>query len=146
MISQKTKYGLKALIQLAQEHGQGPILISTLATQGIPKKFLESILLELKNKGFLHSKKGKGGGYLLAKAPEEIKLGDVIRVFEGSLAPLPCLSRTAHRRCEDCVDEATCGIRKAMQDVAEAAAKILDGTSLADVVNRVAKAPMTYHI
>ena len=146
MISQKTKYGLKALIQLAQEHGQGPILISTLATQGIPKKFLESILLELKNKGFLHSKKGKGGGYLLAKAPEEIKLGDVIRVFEGSLAPLPCLSRTAHRRCEDCVDEATCGIRMAMQDVAEAAAKILDGTSLADVVNRVAKAPMTYHI
>lgn len=138
MLSKKTKYGLRALLALAQKWNQGPVLIADLANQEkIPKKFLELILLELKNKGILHSKKGKGGGYFLGKKPEEVSLGAVIRALEGPLAPLPCVSQTAHRRCEECTDERTCGIRSVMKAVRDSTAAILDGTSLADVLYRV---------
>jgi len=138
MLSQKAKYGLKALLALATEYGRGPILISDLAQrEGIPKKFLESILLELKNHGILQSKKGQGGGYQLAKSPAAISLGRVIRIMDGPLAPLPCASETAYRRCDECVDETTCGIRMVMREVRDATARILDGTSLADVIQRV---------
>jgi len=138
MLSQKAKYGLKALLALAAEYGRGPILISELAQrEGIPKKFLESILLELKNHGILQSKKGQGGGYQLAKPPAVISLGRVIRIMDGPLAPLPCASETAYRRCDECVDETTCGIRIVMREVRDATARILDGTSLADVIQRV---------
>src|SRR5437868_1625564 len=113
MISKKTKYALKALMILAEEYSQQkPLLISRLATEGrIPKKFLETILLDLKNHGVLQSKMGKGGGYQLAKAPEAIKVGTVMRTIEGPLSPLPCLSQTAYRRCEECEDEEHCPIR-----------------------------------
>ncbi len=138
MLSKKTKYGLRALLALARKWNQGPVLIADLAQQErIPKKFLELILLELKNKGILHSKKGKGGGYLLGKKPGEISLGAVIRALDGPLAPLPCVSQTAHRKCEECEDEKTCGIRSVMKAVRDSTANILDGTSLADVLHRV---------
>lgn len=140
MISKKTKYALKALIYLAREFDKGPILISELAQEEkIPKKFLEFILLTLKNSGILMSRKGKGGGYYLGKAPSEVSLGRVIRILEGPLAPVPCVSETAYAKCEECGDEGTCGIRMVMKDVRNAIADILDNTTLADVLERIIK-------
>ena len=136
-LSKKTKYGLRALLALAKRRNQELMLIADLAEQeGIPKKFLELILLELKNTGILQSKKGKGGGYLLRKKPEAISLGDVIRALDGPLAALPCVSQMAHRPCDECGDEKTCGLRAVMQEVRDATATILDGTTIADVVRR----------
>jgi Rrf2 family protein len=141
MISKKTKYALKALIYLAREYDRGPILISDLAREErIPKKFLELILLTLKNNGVLQSRKGKGGGYYLGKPPREISMGNAIRMMEGPLAPVPCVSETAYARCQECADERTCGIRQVMKDVRDAMAGILDGTSLADLLEREEKA------
>jgi Rrf2 family protein len=138
MLSQKSKYALKALTILAKEYGQGPVLISDVAQrEEIPRKFLEIILLELKNAGILQSKKGKGGGYSLGRPPQQITLGNVIRVLDGPLAPLPCVSRTAYVRCRECRDERTCGIRMVMKDVRDATAQILDSTTLADMLKRV---------
>lgn len=131
MLSKKSKYGLKAVLVLAEESGRGPVLISELADrQRLPRKFLEAILLELKRHGILQSKKGKGGGYFLRHAPSEITLGQVIRVLEGPLALTPCVSQTAYMKCEECLDEETCGIRLAMKEVRDATAEILDNTSL----------------
>ncbi len=139
MLSKKAKYALRALLFLAREHGGGPVLISDLAErEKIPKKILELILLDLKHQGILQSKKGKGGGYFLWKSPESIYLGHVIRTLDGPLAPLPCASQTGYARCEECKDETTCGIRLVMKEVRDATARILDGTSLADVLGRVA--------
>lgn len=138
MISKKTKYALKALIYLARRYDQGPILISDLAhDERIPKKFLELILLTLKNNGVLQSRKGKGGGYYLGRPAKSVSMGQVIRILEGPLAPVPCVSETAYARCEECDDESTCGIRMVMKDVRDAMAKILDNTTLADVVERI---------
>jgi len=123
---------------LAKEYGQGPVLISDIANrEALPRKFLELILLELRNHGILGSKKGKGGGYFLARRPELVHLGEVLRVLEGPLAPLPCVSKTAYVRCAECRDERTCGIRMVMKDVRDATARILDQTSLADILKRV---------
>ena len=138
MLSNKAKYALRALFALTKKYDQGPVLISDLAAEeDIPKKFLELILLELKNQGILQSKKGKGGGYFLGKNPDSITLGQVIRILDGPLAPLPCVSQIAYRKCEECEDEATCGIRMVMKEVRDATARILDGASLADVQARV---------
>ncbi len=135
MLSQKAKYAIRALLLLADENDGGPLLISHIAEEGrIPKKFLEQILLSLKNKGILHSRKGRGGGYSLGRPPEKISLGEVIRVLDGPLAPLPCVSQTAYRKCDDCPDENTCGIRIVMRQVREETARILDGTSLVNVL------------
>ncbi len=137
MLSKKSKYGLRALLALARRADREPVLIADLAKEEeIPKKFLELILLELKNTGMLQSKKGKGGGYLLGRRPEQISLGEVIRVLDGPLAPLPCVSHQAYQRCAECGDEATCGIRAVMSDVRDATAAILDRESLADVLRR----------
>ena len=137
MLSKKTKYGLQALQILGAEHGTGPLLISDLAERGrIPKKFLEYILLQLKNAGILQSRKGKGGGYELARPPAEISIGQVVRILEGPLAPVPCVSESAYQRCTECDDEATCGIRLVMKDVRDAMAEILDHTSLHDMQKR----------
>src|SRR3990167_5473038 len=114
MISQKTRYALKALMLLASDEkkGRGPVLISELAKRGrIPQKFLEAILLELKNQGILQSKKGKGGGYFLGKPAGEIMFGNIIRLMEGPLALIPCVSQSLHHRCRDCNDEETAGVR-----------------------------------
>jgi Rrf2 family protein len=138
MLAQKSKYALRALLVLAKEYGQGPVLISDIAhREALPQRFLELILLELRNHGILGSKKGKGGGYFLARRPELVHLGEVLRVLEGPLAPLPCVSKTAYVRCAECRDERTCGIRMVMKDVRDATARILDQTSLADILKRV---------
>ncbi|HUO04967.1 MAG TPA: Rrf2 family transcriptional regulator [Candidatus Binataceae bacterium] len=138
MLSKKTKYALKALGVLSKEYGQGPVLISDIAQrESIPRKFLELILLELKNDGTLQSRKGKGGGYFLGRAPSQISVGHVIRLLDGPLAPLPCVSKTAYMRCRECRDEHTCGIRIVMKEVRDATAKILDSTTLADMLGRV---------
>ena len=138
MLSKKSKYALKALMVLAKEYGQGPVLISDIAQrEEIPRKFLELILLELKNQGILQSKKGKGGGYFLGHPPAQISVGHVVRVLDGPLAPLPCVSKTAYMRCRECRDERTCAIRMVMKEVREATAQILDSTSLADMLRRI---------
>lgn len=140
MLSKKSKYGLKALLALAEETGRGPVLISELADrQRLPKKFLEAILLELKRHGLLQSKKGKGGGYFLGRDPSQITLGQVIRVLDGPLAPIPCVSQTAYMKCEECLDEQACGIRLAMKEVRDATAHILDNTSLTALNAQVAR-------
>ena len=119
------------------------MLIADLAErENIPRKFLEAILLELKNAGILHSKKGKGGGYALARPAREITMGQVMRAIDGPLAPIPCVSERAYVRCEGCVSEETCGTRMVMKEVRDAIAKILDGTTLADVHQRVAQASL----
>jgi Rrf2 family protein len=134
----KSKYGLKALLALAEEPGRGPVQASELAEkQGLPKKFLEAILLELKRHGFLQSKKGRGGGYVLSRKPGDITVGQVIRVLEGPLALTPCVSQTAYVRCVECLDEQTCGVRLAMKEVRDATAHILDNTTLAGLNARV---------
>ena len=137
MLSKKSKYALKALSVLSQEYGNGPILISDIARrERIPRRFLELILLELKNNGVLRSRKGKGGGYMLSKPPGQTSVGSVLRMLEGPLAPLPCASKSAYQRCDECIDERTCGIRILMKEVRDATAAILDSTTLADVLKR----------
>ncbi len=139
-LSRKARYALRALYALANDESNGPVLIADLAErEHIPHKFLEVILLELRNAGILRSKKGKGGGYALARAPREVTLGQIIRVVDGPLAPIPCVSERAYVRCEECVSEESCGTRMVMKEVRDAIAKILDGTTLADVCDRVAK-------
>ncbi|MBI3830564.1 MAG: Rrf2 family transcriptional regulator [Planctomycetes bacterium] len=138
MLNNKVKYALKALLHLAREYGKGPVLIADLAEQErIPQKFLEAILLELRNHGMLASKKGKGGGYCLNMNPDLISLGRVIRLLEGPLAPLPCVSQTRYERCAECVDEAACGLRMVMKEVRDATARILDSETLTDVLKRM---------
>ena len=148
MISKKTKYALQATLRLAEKYESGsPVLISELSqTDKIPKKFLEQILLELKNKGILASKKGKGGGYLLAKSPDQISVGSIVRIIEGPLAPVPCVSQTAYRRCDECQDEMTCSIRWVMKQVRDSTAKILDGTTLQEMLERQEIPEAMYHI
>ena len=132
MLTRKGKYGLKAMILLAREHGHGPILIGDLAEQeAIPKKFLENILLALKHRGLVHSRKGPHGGYQLARAPEQISVGDVIRALDGPLALVSCVSQTAYAPCEECVTERDCAVRRVFQQVRDETARILDGTTLA---------------
>lgn len=135
-ITQKAKYALKALVFLAKEYENRPTLITKIAeSENLSRKFLELVLLELKNHGVLQSKKGRGGGYWLAKEPKNIHIGAVIRIFEGGLAPLPCASRRYYRRCEECHDEETCEVRAAMLEVKGAMLKVLDNLSLEDMVN-----------
>lgn len=137
MLSKKAKYAVKALLALAERGGNEPVRIADLAQQErIPKKFLEAILLSLKNHGLLQSRKGQGGGYLLARDPRQIYLGQIVRMFDGPLAPVPCASQTAYVRCDDCQDEASCGVRLAMKEVRDATARILDHLSLATLLRR----------
>lgn len=135
MLSNKAKYGLKALIHLASS--EGPCLAVQIATANqIPRKFLDAILLELKNAGILTSKKGKGGGYHLARPADKITAGQIIRILDGPLAPIACASRSAYRRCSDCPDEAACAVRDLMLDVRDSIALILDRTSIAALRSR----------
>ena len=141
----KTKYALKAMIALAKAHETGAmLLIADLAkNERIPRKFLETILLELKYGGFLQSKAGRNGGYTLRRSPPEIKVGQIIRLFEGPLALLPCASQTGYKKCADCEDDAHCGLRLLLVDVRDATALILDHTTLAQVLERAAKSRET---
>jgi Rrf2 family protein len=140
-LSRKARYALRALYALAADEARGPVLIAELAErEKIPRKFLEAILLELKNASVLRSKKGKGGGYALARPAEQITIGEVVRVIDGPLAPIPCASERNFVRCEECTDETTCGTRQVMKKVRDAIAAILDTTTLADVRAQIARA------
>jgi Rrf2 family protein len=138
MLSKKAKYAIKALIALAEREDEEPMRIGDLAAaEQIPPKFLELILLGLRNHGILQSRKGQGGGYRLARDPAEIYLGQIVRIFDGPLAPVPCASQTAYVRCADCADQAVCGVHLAMKEVRDATAKILDGTSVASLRRKI---------
>jgi len=134
MLTQQSRYALRALIFIARADSIAPVPISTIAAdQKLPRKFLEIILLELKNGGLVHSYRGKAGGYRLAKPASEISFGEIIRLIEGPLALVPCVSVSAYHRCSDCFEESTCVIRKVMVTVRDQTAAILDNTSLADL-------------
>ncbi|WP_113662487.1 RrF2 family transcriptional regulator [Pedobacter nanyangensis] len=137
MLSKKTKYAIKALVALGKNMNLPPMQISKIAEEErIPKKFLEQILLDLRNAGFLYSKKGAGGGYSLNKKPEDIYLVQILRLTDGPVAMLPCASLNFYHKCDECTDEVTCGIRSAFIDVRDATLKILGETSIADIINR----------
>ena len=140
-LSKRGEYGLRAMIYLARtidpEKHYPLIQIKDISEhENIPLKYLEQILLTLKNAGLLQSKMGSSGGYYLAKSPSEINLGQIVRILDGPLAPVRCVSQMAYEPC-DCPNEATCGLRMVMGDVRNAIADILDNTMLADVTERV---------
>jgi len=129
----KTKYGLKALSYLARQEFSVPVLISEISeSENISKKFLESILLTLKKNGVLASKKGKGGGYYLLKRPNQIKISTVIRVLEGPIAMLPCVSLNYYEKCDDCDNEEKCSLNRLMVEVRDNTLKILENKTLED--------------
>jgi Rrf2 family protein len=133
MLTNKGKYGLKALVHLAQlPPGQLALVNDIAIANHIPKKFLDAILGELRNAGLVQSRKGKGGGYRLARLPEDIRVGSIVRVLDGPLAPIPCASRTRYEACDDC-DVNTCQVRHIMLDVREAIAEVLDHRTLAEM-------------
>ena len=135
MLSKKTKYGLKALSYLAKQEQNVPILISDISnSENISKKFLENILLTLKKGGILSSKKGRGGGYYLLKKPIDLKIANVIRLLEGPIALVPCVSLNNYERCDDCKSEEHCNINNLMAEVRDSALKILENKTLADFV------------
>lgn len=136
MLTQRSRYALRSMLFLAQQPAGGPpVPMNRIAAEAnVPRKFLELILADLREAGLLHSHRGKMGGYCLSRPAHLISLGDIIRVIEGPLALVPCVSRTAYRPCKDCRDETACAIRRAMARVRDETARILDGTSLADAV------------
>ncbi|HEX4179541.1 MAG TPA: Rrf2 family transcriptional regulator [Caulobacteraceae bacterium] len=137
MLTNKAKYGLKAVVHLSRLDPGGSASIAEIAeAEDLPKKFLEAILADLRNAGFVKSRKGRGGGYALARAAAQIQIGDVIRALDGPLAPIPCASRTAYVPCDDCTDLLTCSVRLLMTEVRDAMADILDHTTLAQMSAR----------
>ena len=143
MITQKMKYALKALMELAAERaGEGRALrIEEIAKRsGTPKRFLEHILLEIRNAGFIASVRGRHGGYILIKEPREVPLSELMRLIDGPIAPLPCLSRRAYQRCEDCPDEGACRLRQVFGQVFWSYLVLIESLTLADLVDRPATA------
>jgi Rrf2 family protein len=137
MLSQRSKYALRAMTMLAARKPDELVLVSDIAKhRKVPKKFLELILLDLKKRGLLHSQRGKGGGYCLAKPANKITFGEIIRITDGPLAPLACASLTAYRKCEDCEDEKSCSIRRVMRGVRDSMSAILDKVTLADAAKK----------
>ncbi len=134
MLSKKTRYAFRALTHLGENYGKGPILISDISKkERIPLKFLENILNELKKADILESKKGKGGGYYLKTSPKKISLAKVIRIINGPIALVPCVSLNFYEKCDDC-DEKHCGLRQMMTITRDATLKILERKTLADVI------------
>lgn len=135
MLSRKTKYALRALIHLAARASEDPVPIGVIAEkENIPRKFLETILLELRKAGLLHALRGKNGGYGLAREPSEITYAEVMRLLDGHIAPIPCASRFFYRPCDDCPDPETCETRWVMIKVRDAMSDVLDHTTIADAV------------
>jgi Rrf2 family protein len=136
MISKKAKYALKALKVLASEYeSKKPVLISTIAErENIPKKFLEAILLDLRNQGVLQSQKGKGGGYLLRMAPDQINFAKILRIIDGPIAPTLCVSLYFYGKCDDCASEETCTLRTVMEKWRDANLAVLEQTTLEDLI------------
>lgn len=134
MLSKKTKYGIKALVHLARQKDRSPVQISVISqSENISQKFLESILLTLRKNGMLGSKKGKGGGYYLLKDPKDIPMTTVMRLLEGPIAMVPCVSLNFYEKCDDCPDENTCAVHKIMLKVRDNTLEIFRHTSLADL-------------
>ncbi|AUS05715.1 RrF2 family transcriptional regulator [Pseudotamlana carrageenivorans] len=134
MLSKKTKYGLKALTFIARSEGDVPLQVAEIAkNEHIPQKFLESILLTLRKSGILGSKKGKHGGYYLRQPSEEVLMTDVMRVLEGPIAMVPCVSLNYYEKCDDCVDEETCSVNKLMLQVRDSTLNVFRNTTLADL-------------
>ena len=150
MLSQKAKYALRALMMLAEQPTDDLVLIADIAErENIPRKFLEAILVELRRHGLLFAKRGKSGGYRLARPPGDITFGEVIRLMDGMLAPIPCASRHSFRPCDDCVDPAGCSIRWTMIDVRDAIAGVLESRTLLDGLahrRSTGQSPLTYDI
>ncbi|MFM1877185.1 MAG: hypothetical protein RLZZ241_51 [Bacteroidota bacterium] len=135
MLSRKTKYGLKALTYLAKQKDRSPVQIAEIARhEQISQKFLESILLTLRKNGYLGSRKGKGGGYYLIKDPSEIPMTGVMRVLEGPIAMVPCVSLNFYEPCSDCPDEATCSVHRLMLLVRDSALEVYRNNTLADLL------------
>ena len=135
MLSMRAKYGLKALLALARAGDGATLRIADIAAgEKIPKKFLESILLDLRKSGLLSSRIGVGGGYSLARPADLITMGEAVRLLDGPLAPIACVSQTAYERCDDCDDEAGCALRLVMKDVRDRIASILDNTTLREAL------------
>ncbi|MAZ27927.1 MAG: transcriptional regulator [Cytophagaceae bacterium] len=135
MLSKKTKYGLKALTYVAKQAGKDPVQIGAIAkSENISQKFLESIMLSLRKAGFLGSKKGKGGGYYLRRKAEDIKMVEVMRILEGPVAMVPCVSLNFYEKCDDCPDEITCSVHNLMIQLRDANLAVLNNNTLADVV------------
>lgn len=138
MLSQKTRYAIRAMQHLADHYGQGPVRLAEIAkAQNIPANFLTTILSELSRFGIVASQRGKDGGYWLAIPPIDITYGDLIRVMRGSLALVPCASRFAHEKCNNCVEEGECRTRALMLQVRDRTAEILDSIRLADPIEPV---------
>ena len=134
LLSKKTRYAMMAMIKLAKEYGNGAIMIGAIAkSENIPQRFLENILLELKNLGFLGSKLGKSGGYFLLKDPQEVTLSEIVRHFEGTIAMLSCVSEKSYQPCEFCRDESLCKIRSTFKAVRDSTFEILRKTTLKDL-------------
>jgi hypothetical protein len=137
MLSKKAKYGLKALEYIAKQGDERPIHTSEISlAESIPRKFLETILLDLKHDGILKSKQGKNGGYLLLIPPSDVTIGRVVRLFDGPIALLPCVSSNYYEPCDDCENEAVCGLKNIFSEVREATGSILDKLSLNDILIR----------
>lgn len=136
MLSKKTKYGLKALTFISRAKSDLPVQVSTISkSEQIPQKFLESILLTLRKAGILGSKKGKHGGYYLRHEPSEIKMTDVMRVLEGPIAMVPCVSLNYYEKCDDCPDENKCSVHRLMIQVRDNTLSVFRNTSLEDLSN-----------
>jgi Rrf2 family protein len=141
MLTNKGKYGLKAMTHLAGLPPGRPALVADIAAaNAIPKKFLDAILGELRTAGFVHSRKGRGGGYALARAPGDIHVGEIVRALDGMLAPIGCASRAFYRRCEDCPADRPCGVQIVMAQARDAIASVLDARTLADLRDLTAPA------
>ncbi len=137
MLSKKTKYAIHALTFLAKKDPTQPTLIIDIAKEAnIPRKFLETILLDLKKNGILGSKMGKGGGYFIRKKPSEIQLSTIIRLFNGPIALLPCASKNYYEPCDECEDEASCGLRFVMEEVRDETLNILEKKTIQDIINK----------
>ena len=138
MLSQKTRYAIRAMQHLADRHGEGPVRLAEIAeAQNIPASFLTVILSELSRYGIVGSMRGKDGGYWLAVSPIDITYGDLIRVMRGSLALVPCASRFAHEKCANCVEEGECRTRALMLQVRDRTAELLDSIRLSDPIEPV---------
>lgn len=137
MLSKKTKYGIKALTFLARQEDKKPVTIATISEkEHISQKFLESILLSLRKSGFLGSKKGQGGGYYLLREASDIKMTEVMRVLEGPIAMVPCVSLNFYEACNDCPDEESCSVSRLMIKVRDNTLAIFRNTSLADLAHK----------
>jgi len=134
MLSQRGRYALKALLNLARAEGGVRQVAVIAAEENIPRKFLEGIMAELRKARLVESARGKGGGYRMGRPADLISFGEIIRITDGPLALLPCASRSSYRRCEDCTDEAACAVRRILSRVRNEVSEVLDRTTLADAV------------